>query len=242
MKAVVALDLDQTLIYSERSAGRAKTDTDAWVEDRDGQPVSFMTARAHQLLSDLAARHHVVPVTTRTPKQYSRIRLPGAYPHAVCANGGVLLVHGKRDAAWDERIRQGMARVVPASTVRTRLAQVHTTAGSARCGRSRTCSSTSSRHTAARSPQSGSASSKTGPPHRGWTVSTQGRKVYVMPGRLLCKGDAALRIARHLGGPLLSAGDSLLDINLLGPGHRRDPAGARRAARCPRHELADTRH
>jgi hydroxymethylpyrimidine pyrophosphatase-like HAD family hydrolase len=49
---------------------------------------------------------------------------------------------------------------------------------------------------------------------RGWSVSVQGRKVYVVP-VMLSKGAAATRVAELLGGPLLAAGDSLLDRSLL---------------------------
>ncbi len=215
MKACIALDLDQTLIYSERSAGRAKADTDVWVEDHDGEPLSFMTGRAHELLEDLAARHHVVPVTTRTPTQYARIRLPGTYLHAVCANGGVLLVHGERDTAWDARIRQDMARTVPASTIYARLAHVQQRDWVRSVRQVEDLFVYLVATDRSEIPPVWLAELQAWSSARGWVVSQQGRKVYVVPGPLLCKGDAALRIALHVGGPLLSAGDSLLDINLL---------------------------
>jgi hypothetical protein len=49
---------------------------------------------------------------------------------------------------------------------------------------------------------------------RGWTVSLQGRKVYAVP-RPLTKAAAAVELRDRLGGPLLAAGDSLLDADLL---------------------------
>ena len=215
MKACIAVDLDQTLIYSERSAGRAKSDTDVWVEDHDGKPLSFMTARAHHLLAELTHRHHVVPVTTRTPTQYARVRLPGRYPYAVCANGGVLLVHGERDTAWDARIRHDMARTVPASTIHARLAQVQhgSWVRSIRQVEDLFVYLVATHRSAI--PSAWLTELQGWVSAHGWVVSQQGRKVYVVPGPLLCKGDAALRIALQVGGPLLSAGDSLLDSNLL---------------------------
>lgn len=215
MKAVIALDLDQTLIYSERSAGRAKRDTDVWVEDYDGAPLSFMTGAAHQLLADLSARHHVVPVTTRTPEQYARIRLPGTQPHAICANGGVLLVRGERDRAWDRRVQLALSGAVAASTIRSRLEQVQ------QAGWVRTVRQVEDLFVylvathRSEIPPAWLADVTSWAARHGWVVSVQGRKVYVVPGPLLCKGDAAARIAEHLGGPLLAAGDSLLDSTLL---------------------------
>jgi hypothetical protein len=50
---------------------------------------------------------------------------------------------------------------------------------------------------------------------RGWTVSLQGRKVYAVPAGLTKSAAAAEVVARCGGGPLLAAGDSLLDADLL---------------------------
>jgi hypothetical protein len=50
---------------------------------------------------------------------------------------------------------------------------------------------------------------------RGWTVSLQGRKVYVVP-KPLTKSAAVREVARRTGaGLVLGAGDSLLDADLL---------------------------
>ena len=50
---------------------------------------------------------------------------------------------------------------------------------------------------------------------RGWAVSLQGRKVYAVP-RPLTKARPPRRCRERLGGgPLLAAGDSLLDADLL---------------------------
>lgn len=215
MKAVIALDLDQTLIYSERSAGRPKTDSDVWVEDYDGQPLSFMTGRAHQLLTELGARHHVVPVTTRTPEQYRRIRLPGTRSRALCANGGVLLVDGERDAAWDAHVQAALSAAVPASTVHARLLKVAHTSWVRTVRQVEDLFVYLVATHRSEIPPMWLASLELWAAERDWAVSVQGRKVYLVPGALLCKGDAALRVAAQLGGPLLAAGDSLLDRNLL---------------------------
>jgi hypothetical protein len=215
VKAVLALDLDQTLIYSERSAGRAKSATDVWVEDYDGKPLSFMTGAAHQLLADASARHHVVPVTTRTPEQYGRIRLPGRQEHAICANGGVLLVDGERDPEWDRRVQQALADSVPAGTIRTRLARVEDSSWVSTVRQVEDLFVYLVATHRSDIPPAWLADTTAWCAGQGWVVSLQGRKVYAVPSPLLCKGDAAARLAERLGGPLLAAGDSLLDSNLL---------------------------
>jgi hypothetical protein len=50
---------------------------------------------------------------------------------------------------------------------------------------------------------------------RGWRVSLQGRKLYLVPAALR-KSDAVAEVARRLdAGTLLAAGDALLDADLL---------------------------
>jgi hypothetical protein len=63
-------------------------------------------------------------------------------------------------------------------------------------------------------------------------VSLQGRKVYAVPAGLTKSAAAAEVVARCGGGPLLAAGDSLLDADLL------DAADA--AIRPAHGELADS--
>ena len=70
---------------------------------------------------ELAARHLLVPVTTRTVAQFARIALPSPARHAVCANGGVLLVDGERDAAWADWVRATCAVSAPLAEVEAKL-------------------------------------------------------------------------------------------------------------------------
>ena len=92
MRALIATDLDRTLIYS-RAAGAA--DTDRCVEIYDGAPLSYLTESAATLLTELAARVPVVPVTTRTRPQFERISLPGGpFHYAVVSSGGRILRDG----------------------------------------------------------------------------------------------------------------------------------------------------
>jgi hydroxymethylpyrimidine pyrophosphatase-like HAD family hydrolase len=209
MSAVLAIDLDQTLIYSHRSAG--PVDDPVWVEDYQDAPLSLMTRRAHELLTDLQQRHHVVPVTTRTPEQYQGVRLPLAPPSAVTCTGGIRRRAGRRDADWDAHVAADLATVAPAKEAASHFGDfawvsswrqvedlfVYTVA-----------------HSRDDIPAEWVSAVAAWCAEHGWTLSVQGRKAYAVP-HVLSKGAAALRVAERLGGPLLAAGDSLLDRDLL---------------------------
>jgi len=215
VKAVVALDLDQTMIYSERSAGRPVEVSDVWVEDYDGKPLSFMTGPAHAGLLRLSLEHWVVPVTTRTPEQLGRVRLPVPAAWALSANGGVLLVDGQRDAAWDAKVRADLAGMLPAAAV---FAWLRPVAGAGWVSSVRQVEDlfvylvATSRSAI---PAEWLEGIRARAAEHGWAVSAQGRKIYLVPDRLLCKGAAARAVAERLDAPLLAAGDSLLDAALL---------------------------
>ncbi len=214
MRAVLALDLDQTLIYSARSAGRTAGTETVWVEDYEGAPLSLMTARAHQRLAALTARHDVVPVTTRTAEQFLRVRLPGDLPRAVCCNGGVLLVDGVRDPAWDARVAHELSQVAPAGQVAAWVRNVASHDWVKTVREVEELFVYLVAHRRDQIPADWLSSTTAWAATLGWRVSLQGRKVYVVPEQL-SKGAAAGLVADRLGGPLLAAGDSLLDRCLL---------------------------
>jgi hydroxymethylpyrimidine pyrophosphatase-like HAD family hydrolase len=214
VKAVLALDLDQTLIYSARSAGALDGVPTVWVEDYDGAPLSLMTARAYRLLAELSHRHHVVPVTTRTPEQYARVRLPVPPEYAICCNGGVLLCNGERDRDWDDRVAEDLVSVASADLVAARVIAVRDEQWVRTVRQVEQLFVYLVAHSREQIPDAWIAEIGAWAGDLGWTVSVQGRKVYVVPG-VLSKGAAAVRVAGLLGGPLFAAGDSLLDTTLL---------------------------
>ncbi len=214
MKAVLALDLDQTLIFSARSAEPLDGVETVWVEDYQGAPLSMMTVRAHELLEALTERHDVVPVTTRTPEQFGRIRLPGRGSYAICSNGGVLLQDGVRDRAWDVRVAERLTVAAPAAQVLARIAAVADEPWVKTFRPVEELFVYLVAHARDAIPEDWLQELVSWAAGLGWTVSVQGRKVYVVPAAL-SKGDAALRVAELLGGPLFAAGDSLLDRDLL---------------------------
>ncbi|MEO7263052.1 MAG: HAD family hydrolase, partial [Jatrophihabitantaceae bacterium] len=177
--------------------------------------VSFMTAAAARLTAALASRAALVPVTTRVPEQLARITLPGPPSrYAVAANGGVLLVDGEADPAWQRRVALAVAesatlsdvmcyvrqRCLPAWTLQIREA------GGLFCyavlGK-------------AGAPDGFVAEAADWAAGRGWAVSAQGRKLYWVPSGLT-KTAAVSEVADRVGAELvLAAGDSLLDRELL---------------------------
>ncbi len=91
-------DLDNTLIYSyKHNIGENKR----CVEIYQGREISFITEKTYCLLQTLVKSMLLIPVTTRTVEQYSRIRAGiGNIRYALACNGGVLLKNGKPDEAW----------------------------------------------------------------------------------------------------------------------------------------------
>jgi hydroxymethylpyrimidine pyrophosphatase-like HAD family hydrolase len=214
MKAVLALDLDQTLIFSARSAGQLGSAATVWVEDYEGAPLSLMTVPAYELLAAISERHHVVPVTTRTPEQLARVRLPGSHSLAICSNGGVLLRDGVRDPEWDRRVAGELAGAAAARDVVDGVALVSDEAWVKTLRRVDDLFVYLVARDRDAIPAGWVTELAGWAEDLGWTVSVQGRKVYVVP-QALSKGAAATRVAAELGGPLLAAGDSLLDESLL---------------------------
>ncbi|MGW6130248.1 HAD family hydrolase [Cellulomonas sp. NPDC055163] len=219
---VVACDLDRTLIYSR--AAMALPDGPepelVCVEHYDGAPLSYVTGRAERLLVELAASAVVVPTTTRTRAQLARIRIPGPpSPYAIAANGGILLVDGEPDAAWTAAVRELLAASsVPLADVREHMRTAFDDAWtlSRREAEELFCYAVVDRAAL----PAGFVEDLSGwAAERGWTVSLQGRKLYVVPAALT-KGAAVTALADRVGAArVLAAGDSLLDADLLDAAH-----------------------
>ncbi|WP_327131904.1 HAD family hydrolase [Streptomyces sp. NBC_01343] len=239
MTVLVASDLDRTLIYSTAALGLTMPDPVAprllCVEVHESKPLSYMTETAAALLTELAADPAVVfvPTTTRTRKQYQRIRFPGRpAPYAICANGGQLLVDGLPDRDWRRQVAARLAEeCAPLEEVHAHLLA---TADPAWLRKARIAEDLFTYLVVERAlvPDEWVKALTQWADARGWTVSLQGRKIYAVP-RPLKKSAAMLEVARRTGATTtLAAGDSLLDADLL---------LAADAAWRPGHgELADT--
>ncbi|MFJ3176109.1 HAD family hydrolase [Streptomyces roseus] len=222
MTVLVASDLDRTLIYSTAALGLTMPDPVAprllCVEVHESKPLSYMTETAAELLIGLAADPAVVfvPTTTRTRKQYQRIRFPGRpAPYAICANGGQLLVDGVADRDWRRRVATRLAQeCAPLEEVHAHLLA---TADEAWLRKARIAEDLFTYLVVERAlvPDEWVKALTEWAEARGWTVSLQGRKIYAVP-RPLTKSAAMREVADRTGATTtLAAGDSLLDADLL---------------------------
>ena len=234
---LVASDLDRTLIYSAAALDLAVPDAQAprllCVEVYGGRPLSYLTETAADLLATLARQTVFVPTTTRTREQYRRVRLPGPPPrYAVCANGGHLLVDGRTDPDWHTAVRRRLdADCAPLPEVRDRLRRTADPAWlrTERVAEDLFCYLVVDRP---QLPDAWVRDLADWAAPRGWTVSLQGRKLYAVPAPLT-KSAAVREVARRTGATqVLTAGDSLLDADLL--------EAADHAWRPGHGELADT--
>ncbi|UED86684.1 HAD family hydrolase [Streptomyces profundus] len=221
-RTLIASDLDRTLIYSAGALALTEPDHTAprllSVETYQGRPQSFVTETAATLLAALAAdpRAVFVPTTTRTRRQYLRVRLPGPPPpYAICANGGHLLVDGETDEGWHRSVRDRLA--ADCATLDEITARVRRTADPSWLLRERTAEDLFAYLVVDRErlPDAWPKTLAAWAEPRGWTVSLQGRKLYVVPAPLT-KSAAVAEVARRAGtARTLAAGDSLLDADLL---------------------------
>ncbi|GAA0963437.1 HAD family hydrolase [Actinocorallia libanotica] len=218
MTVVACVDLDRTLIYSANALALEGREAEPprllCVELYQARPLSFVTSDAAKAWEILARAAVLVPTTTRTPEQYARIRLPGRPPsHAICANGGFLLVDGEEDTAWSASVRKKTAGCAPVLEVFD-----HVQARSGDFTLSVRTASDLFVYTVVerdRLPDGWVEELAAWCAARGWKVSLQGRKVYCLPVPLT-KSAAAAEIAHRTGAShLLAAGDSLLDTELL---------------------------
>lgn len=212
-------DLDGTLIGSPRMAR-------AWggtrqplveVERIDDRPAAHLTEAAAQAVREMNSQALLVPVTTRTPAQYRRIRLPGPTPPvALCANGAVLLLGGREDPVHADRVRQGMAGLLASPTqVAARITADHGhVLGNARVhvadGWFTYVVFDSVEEVRRHQHLVGRVAEQVG-----WSFSVQGRKCYLVP-PMLSKGRAVALVAERLGWDrFVAAGDALLDLDML---------------------------
>ncbi|WP_345494669.1 HAD family hydrolase [Nocardia callitridis] len=193
------------------------------VEHLDGAPLSFLLASAARRLRGLAESVPVVPTTTRTIAQFQRIRLPGApWRYAITSNGGNILRDGEPDPQW----RASVAAEVEASgvvlaevTSRLRGLIDDSWVDKFRVADELFC------YLVVRPdavPRDFVATWGAWCAQRGWSVSQQGRKIYMMP-NAVCKSAAVAEVRRRLHesgelsaeATLLAAGDGALDAEML---------------------------
>lgn len=222
MSALVALDLDRTLIYSAAALDLPADGPDEraprllCVEIYQRRPLSYLTEQAAGLYELLSAAAVLVPTTTRTRAQYGRVRLPGPPArYAVCANGGHLLVDGVADPDWHTSVTSLLASAsAPLAEV---VAHLDATADPAWTLNRRVAEDLFCYLVVDRSalPAAYVDELTAWCADRGWAVSLQLRKLYCVPAGLT-KSAAVAEVARRAGTErTLAAGDSVLDAELL---------------------------
>lgn len=217
---LAACDLDRTLIYSAAALLLDPDDvaapTLAVAEVHQRAPMSFWTQDTQLLIGVLSNAAVFVPTTTRTRSQFARIRFPGPGPrYAVTSNGGHLLVDGVTCPDWASAVADVLTVSAPLREVSEHLAR---TANGAWVRKRRLAEDLFTYLVVERDQMpAGFVRDLTGwAAERGWGVSVQGRKVYVVPVPLT-KSAAVAEVARRTGasGRVVAAGDSLLDAELL---------------------------
>jgi hypothetical protein len=213
---LVACDLDQTLIFSRRSFRLAEDAAEpplVTVEFLDGQPATYMTETAVARVAELDRRAVLVPVTTRTLRQYRRVDLGVRPRFAVAANGAHVLVDGEPDPAWAALVAERSRAGAPLAEL---LARAERLATGGWCRLVRVADDAFIylvAHDRYGIPDLTAVTAEV--EAAGWTVSVQGRKVYFVPASLT-KQSALAEVARRAGAErVAAAGDSLLDAPML---------------------------
>ena len=236
-RALVACDVDRTLVYSSKALGLPGADRDAprlvVGEVYLGVPAAFYTRDAEQLLVALAAESTFVPTTTRTRAQFARIRLPVEPRYAITSNGGHLLVDGTPDRDWSAHVTAILAGIsAPLAEVTWHLQKV---ADPLWTRAQRVAEELFVYLVVERSELPATFLDELSGwcAERAWTVSLQGRKLYCVPSPLT-KSAAITEVAWRAGtARTVAAGDSLLDADLL--------ASAEEGVRPAHGELHDRR-
>lgn len=226
---LVASDLDRTLIYSAAALQLTMPDDRAprllCVEVYDRAPLCYMTETAAALLGELARTTVFVPTTTRTREQYGRIHLPGPAPrYAICANGGHILVDGVSDPDWQQHVT-GRISGECASLAEVR-AHLQAASDPSWLLKERVAEDLFAYLVVDRAalPEGWVKELTAWADPKGWSVSLQGRKIYVVP-KPLTKSAAMHEVARRTGAT------RTLAMRRLTPGRR--PAARRRPGLAP---------
>jgi hypothetical protein len=225
MTALIATDLDRTMIYSRSAIGEgpgAEPEL-VCVEMYDGSPLSHMSVRGAEQLRTLAITAVVVPTTTRTIAQFQRIDLPGVpFRYAITSNGGNILVDGAADPQWREQV--DAAVLATGTSLESVTAELHSRIDDAWVLSSRVADGLFHYLVVdlALLPATFLAQWDRWCRDRGWNASQQGRKIYTMPDAV-SKGRAVTEVRRRLvadgtipaDSQLLAAGDGALDADML---------------------------
>ncbi|MFD2370607.1 HAD hydrolase family protein [Brevibacillus sp. GCM10020057] len=215
---IFASDLDQTLIYSTKFLGEYHYFVKP-IELYEGREISFVSCKSFDLLKKINEQHMFIPVTTRTVEQYQRISLfhNDIQPqYAVMSNGGVIMHNGEIVKSWkkiiEKRIQNESASY---KEINGRFKQIFgddTWILSLKMAEDLFFYYIIDRD---KLPLQKIEEFGNWVEERNWSMSIQGRKLYLVPNGIN-KGDAIQFIAeRENEEMIIAAGDSLLDLPLL---------------------------
>ncbi|WP_299057849.1 hypothetical protein [uncultured Nocardioides sp.] len=213
---LVLSDLDRTLVWSRRTWDRA-VDPDpgplVCVEELDGAEHAYVTRAAYDELAEGARTDRLVWVTTRTPDQLRRLRLP-AVRHALCLNAGRLLVDGVEDADFTAATSAAVASVTSAAGLVDGLGDLLEVPWVRRV-RDADGVFCYLLMTGDEPPATWWDRLGAGVADAGWVMTPERTKTYLTPAPLT-KGAGVARLLERTGLPLAAAaGDSLLDADML---------------------------
>lgn len=196
-KILFACDLDNTLIHS------GYRDGDVCIERIAGKENSFINEKALKKLEGMGDRFLIVPITTRSIRQYKRIDKLGAVGEsiAIVANGAVKLTGCLEDGTWArsvaselERFNSELVRLERSGFRRVDDAFVY------RCYSSN---------------RDALSDAEFWEKYTFLQVFVSGRKIYLFP-EFLSKGNALKKLKDTLGVELvIAAGDSIIDVSML---------------------------
>jgi len=116
---IFASDLDSTLIFSSRHC-KLINDNNLFPVDFYNNNCSSITKSMKDTLEHINESMLFIPVTTRSPKEYKRIKYFYEVikpKYAVVANGGIILKNGIELKAWSDIITSKIEKVVSVSTM-----------------------------------------------------------------------------------------------------------------------------
>ncbi|WP_186321374.1 HAD family hydrolase [Bacillus sp. FJAT-22090] len=220
MTILFASDLDRTLIYSKKSRGQEVNEQElSTVEWIDEKPVAFMTNTGIDYFNRLPSDINFVPVTTRTATQYNR--LTGLFHkrekpnYAIVSNGAVILEDGKPLHEWSDKVKKQLQQ--ECTSVEHVMPQLEAYATKEFVLKVLEAESWFVYMIIDEETFSVEEFENLSQIfyQQGFTISHQGRKLYIMP-NCINKSTALQFVKERIGAKtVIAAGDSLLDFDMV---------------------------